>query len=36
MFYDAVANSHGLAVDPFEALIAPRSIGWISTRRASQ
>ena len=31
MFYDAVANSHGLALDPFKALIAPRPIGWIST-----
>ncbi len=31
MFYDAVANSHGLVADPFKALIAPRPIGWIST-----
>ena len=31
MFYDAVANTHGLAFDPFKALIAPRPIGWIST-----
>jgi flavin reductase (DIM6/NTAB) family NADH-FMN oxidoreductase RutF len=31
MFYDAVANTHGLAVDPFKALVAPRPIGWIST-----
>ena len=31
MFYDAVANSHGLAMDPFKALVAPRPIGWIST-----
>jgi flavin reductase (DIM6/NTAB) family NADH-FMN oxidoreductase RutF len=31
MFYDAVANSHGLAADPFKALVAPRPIGWIST-----
>jgi len=31
MFYDAVANNHGLALDPFNALIAPRPIGWIST-----
>jgi len=31
MFYDAVANTHGLAIDPFKALIAPRPIGWIST-----
>ncbi|MFD0987013.1 flavin reductase family protein [Methyloligella solikamskensis] len=31
MFYDAVANSHGLQYDPFKALVAPRPIGWIST-----
>ena len=31
MFYDAVANTHGLALDPFKTLIAPRPIGWIST-----
>jgi flavin reductase (DIM6/NTAB) family NADH-FMN oxidoreductase RutF len=31
MFYDAVANNHGLALDPFKALVAPRPIGWIST-----
>ncbi|ODA68221.1 Flavin reductase like domain protein [Methyloligella halotolerans] len=31
MFYDAVANSHGLRYDPFKALVAPRPIGWIST-----
>jgi flavin reductase (DIM6/NTAB) family NADH-FMN oxidoreductase RutF len=31
MFYDAVANTHGLAYDPFKALVAPRPIGWIST-----
>lgn len=31
MFYDAVANTHGLAHDPFKALVAPRPIGWIST-----
>ncbi|MBE3111577.1 MAG: flavin reductase family protein [Acidobacteria bacterium] len=31
MFYDAVANTHGLAFDPFKALVAPRPIGWIST-----
>ncbi len=32
MFYDAVSNAHGLAHDPFKALVAPRPIGWISTR----
>ena len=31
MFYDAVANTHGLEFDPFKALVAPRPIGWIST-----
>jgi len=31
MFYDAVANSHGLEWDPFQALVSPRPIGWIST-----
>jgi flavin reductase (DIM6/NTAB) family NADH-FMN oxidoreductase RutF len=31
MFYDAVRNDHGFAVDPFKALVAPRPIGWIST-----
>ena len=30
MLYDAVANTHGLAIDSFKALVAPRSIGWIS------
>jgi flavin reductase (DIM6/NTAB) family NADH-FMN oxidoreductase RutF len=31
MFYDAVANTHGMEFDPFKALVAPRPIGWIST-----
>jgi flavin reductase (DIM6/NTAB) family NADH-FMN oxidoreductase RutF len=31
MFYDAVKNNHGLAVDPFKAVMVPRPIGWIST-----
>jgi len=31
MFYDAVANTHGLKWDPFKALVTPRPIGWIST-----
>ena len=31
MFYDSVANTHGLQIDPFKALVAPRPIGWIST-----
>jgi flavin reductase (DIM6/NTAB) family NADH-FMN oxidoreductase RutF len=32
MFYDAVKNDHGLALDPFKAVMVPRPIGWISTR----
>ena len=31
MFYDAVQNDHGLAVDPFKAIVAPRPIAWVST-----
>jgi flavin reductase (DIM6/NTAB) family NADH-FMN oxidoreductase RutF len=31
MFYDAVKNNHGLAQDPFYAVMVPRPIGWIST-----
>ncbi len=31
MFYDAVKNDHGLALDPFKAVMVPRPIGWIST-----
>lgn len=31
MFYDAIKNDHGLALDPFKALVAPRPIAWIST-----
>lgn len=31
MFYDAIANTHGLEFDPFKALVTPRPIGWIST-----
>jgi flavin reductase (DIM6/NTAB) family NADH-FMN oxidoreductase RutF len=34
MFYDARVNDHGLAHDPFKALIAPRPVGWISTLSA--
>jgi flavin reductase (DIM6/NTAB) family NADH-FMN oxidoreductase RutF len=29
------ANGHGLAHDPFNALVAPRPIGWISSRDKS-
>ncbi|MBI1384305.1 MAG: flavin reductase family protein [Rhizobiales bacterium] len=31
MFYDAIRNDHGLAHDPFKALVVPRPIGWISS-----
>ena len=31
MLYDATRNDHGLAIDPFKALIVPRPIGWISS-----
>lgn len=34
MFYDATTNNHGFQYDPFKALVAPRPIGWISTRSA--
>jgi flavin reductase (DIM6/NTAB) family NADH-FMN oxidoreductase RutF len=32
MFYETAGNAHGLPHDPFKALVAPRPIGWISTR----
>ena len=31
MFYTPAAADHGLAHDPFKAIIAPRPIGWISS-----
>jgi flavin reductase (DIM6/NTAB) family NADH-FMN oxidoreductase RutF len=31
MFYDTASNAHGLAVDPFKAIVAPRPIAWISS-----
>jgi flavin reductase (DIM6/NTAB) family NADH-FMN oxidoreductase RutF len=31
MFYDAVQNTHGFAVDPLKALVA-RPVGWLSTQ----
>ena len=34
MFYDAVKNDHGFAVDPFKAIVSPRPIAWISTLSA--
>lgn len=35
MFYDAVKNDHGFAVDPFKALVAPRPIAWVSSVSAA-
>lgn len=34
MFYETRDNRHGLAHDPFKAIVAPRPIGWIGTRAA--
>lgn len=31
MHYDPRSEPHGLAFDPFKALVAPRPIGWIGT-----
>jgi flavin reductase (DIM6/NTAB) family NADH-FMN oxidoreductase RutF len=31
MFYDPRSEPHGLAHNPFNALVAPRPIGWISS-----
>jgi flavin reductase (DIM6/NTAB) family NADH-FMN oxidoreductase RutF len=31
MYYNPTDNNHGLAHDPFVALVVPRPIGWIST-----
>lgn len=33
MFYEP-SKGHGLAHDPFKAIVAPRPIGWIGTRAA--
>ncbi|KQW27596.1 flavin reductase [Rhizobium sp. Root274] len=32
MFYDTASNAHGMAHDPFKAIVAPRPIGWIGTK----
>ena len=32
VFYTTDTNDHGLPHDPFKAIVAPRPIGWISTR----
>lgn len=34
MFYDARKNDHGLPHDPFKAIVAPRPIGWITSRNS--
>jgi flavin reductase (DIM6/NTAB) family NADH-FMN oxidoreductase RutF len=31
MFYETALNNHGLALDPFKAIVMPRPIGWISS-----
>ena len=35
MFYTPEAGDHGLPFDPFKAIVAPRPIGWISSRDGS-
>lgn len=35
MFYEPQRADHGLRHDPFKALVAPRPIGWISSRSAA-
>lgn len=32
MFYDTDGNAHGMAHDPFKAIVSPRPIGWIGTK----
>lgn len=32
MFYNTAENKHGLAHDPFKAIVAPRPIGWIGSK----
>ncbi|HTC26925.1 flavin reductase family protein, partial [Dyella sp.] len=34
MFYEPSKRNHGLARDPFKAIVAPRPIGWISSMSA--
>jgi flavin reductase (DIM6/NTAB) family NADH-FMN oxidoreductase RutF len=31
MFYETARNNHGLPLDPFNAIVMPRPIAWIST-----
>jgi flavin reductase (DIM6/NTAB) family NADH-FMN oxidoreductase RutF len=35
MFYDTARNNHGLAHNPFKAIVAPRPIGWITSMNAN-
>src|SRR3954469_2061185 len=35
MFYESNPKAHGLAHDPFKALVAPRPIGWITAMSAN-
>lgn len=35
MYYYEPANGHGLPHDPFNAIVGPRPIGWISSQSAS-
>ena len=35
MFYEPHKRNHGLSHDPFKAIVAPRPIGWISSRSAN-
>ena len=35
MFYEPAKRNHGLASDPFKAIVAPRPIGWISSISAN-
>jgi flavin reductase (DIM6/NTAB) family NADH-FMN oxidoreductase RutF len=34
MFYEPRKRNHGLPHDPFKAIVAPRPIGWITSRSA--
>jgi flavin reductase (DIM6/NTAB) family NADH-FMN oxidoreductase RutF len=34
MFYEPRKGDHGLAHDPFKALVVPRPIGWITSMSA--
>lgn len=35
MYYEPQKNNHGMAHNPFNALVSPRPIGWISTLSAA-